>query len=94
MYVSDSVQGLLGYKKSEFYDKNIFDVIHEDDHTIASFLFNKAANGEKHPPEEFRMRNKSGKVLIIEALVQPVLQKKEIFWKYLPVTATSTKGWN
>lgn len=76
LYVSDSVQGLLGYSKDEFYGKNIFDVIHEEDHTLASFLFNKAVDGKKHPPEEFRMINKSGKVLIIEALVQPIFTEE------------------
>lgn len=79
IYSSPSTNRIMGYEVGEYIDKNIFELLHPDDHESTK----KILDGIISEPEstvniQLRARHKTGNWLWIEATVKNLLHEKTI----------------
>lgn len=58
----------MGYEENELQGKNIFEIVHPEDHLIVAQAFKNAIENEGNSPvAEFRLLNKDGEYIYLEA---------------------------
>ena len=67
LYVSPSSSSILGFDPAELVDRNIFEFIHPDDMEEVENLFDRFVISSSVILHHFRIRNKQGKYIWIEA---------------------------
>jgi len=74
VYVSPSVEDVLGYGRDEFHGMDHLDLVHADDRqTVRKSYHEPAATGRRVFTRPYRMRKKGGSFAYLETLVQPAL---------------------
>ncbi|MES2655096.1 MAG: PAS domain S-box protein [Bacteroidota bacterium] len=67
-YQSSSIKQIMGYEENELQGKNIFEIVHPEDHLIVAQAFKNAIENEGNSPvAEFRLLNKNGDYIYLEA---------------------------
>lgn len=67
-YQSSSIKQIMGYEENELQGKNIFEIVHPEDHLVVAQAFKNAIENEGNSPvAEFRLLNKNGEYIYLEA---------------------------
>ncbi len=67
-YQSSSIKQIMGYEENELQGKNIFEIVHPEDYLIVAQAFKNAMENEGNSPvAEFRLLNKDGEYIYLEA---------------------------
>ncbi|MGB2768339.1 MAG: PAS domain S-box protein, partial [Candidatus Zixiibacteriota bacterium] len=82
IYCSPAIEHMLGYTPEERVGMDFSSIILPSDVSKAQVLFRKVKRGETIQDLEISLRHKSGKTVVVEVSVVPILQNKEMSGLY------------
>ncbi|WOD40369.1 EAL domain-containing protein [Nodosilinea sp. E11] len=75
LYVSPSIQTLLGYQSDKLLGKNLLDFCHPDDRQCIHIHFKEPLGSAESVTSCYRLRCQSGRYLWLETLAKPVINE-------------------
>lgn len=77
VYVSPSVEELLGYKPEELIGKNAYEIIHPDQHeALKDNEHSRALDGQEVQRFEYLLRHKDGRYIWMESYARPIVDSQ------------------
>ncbi|GAB2682706.1 hypothetical protein GCM10027036_41040 [Flavihumibacter cheonanensis] len=81
IYISPSIQSILGYDREELIGKSPYDFIHpEETETVVQDAHNNNAKGIESPSVQFRLRKKNGDYVWLESVSKPIMEDGELIF--------------
>lgn len=75
LYVSPSASTATGYEPEQLVGKNIFKLIHNDDHTKIRKVFTRKRENPNHKPVVYRMKKKEGEFRWFESNIRLIIDE-------------------